>query len=90
MSYQLWCRDIRYAKPLNIGEAHNQNQPYPTPEYPFSSVCIDFCDLTSDPCTQRNTEYDYVLIVVCRLTGYVIAVRCHKTLTSEELAEVFI
>ena len=66
------------------------NQPYPIPEYPFVSVCIDFCDLTSDPCTHRNTEYDYVLIVVRRLTGYVIAVPCQKTLTSEDLAEIFL
>ena len=72
------------------GTQPESNQPYPIPEYPFRSVCIDFCDLTSDPCTHRNTEYDYVLIVVCRLTGYVIAVPCQKTLTSEELAEIFL
>ena len=30
-------------------------------------MSIDFCDLTSEPCTHRNTEYDYVLIVLCRL-----------------------
>ena len=53
-------------------------------------MCIDFCDLTSDPCTHRNTEYDYVLIVVCWLTGYVIAVPCQKILTSEEWAEIFL
>ena len=72
------------------GTQPESNQPYPIPEYPFSSVCIDFCDLTPDPCTHRNTEYDYVLIVVRRLTGYFIAVRCQKTLTSEELAKIFL
>ena len=65
------------------------NQAYPIPEYPFSSVCIDFCDLTSDPCTHRNTEY-HVLIVVCRVTGHVIAARCQNPLTSEHLAEMFL
>ena len=72
------------------GTQPESNQPYPIPEYPFSSVCIDFCDVTSDPCTHRQTEYDYMVIVVCRLTGYVIAVQCQKILTSEELAEIFL
>ena len=53
-------------------------------------MCIDFCDLTSHLFTHRNTEYDYVLIVVCRLAGYVIAVPCRKTLTSGELVEMFL
>ena len=72
------------------GTEPEYNQPYLILEYPFSSVCIDFCNLTSDPCTHRNTEYDYVLIVVCRLTGYVIAVPCQKTLTSQHLAVILL
>ena len=82
----LVCQAIKHRR----GTQPEFKQPYPIPEYPFSSVCIDFCDLTSDPFTHRNTEYDYVLIVVCRLTGYVIPVPCQKTLTAERLAESFL
>ena len=39
---------------------------------------------------RRDTEYDYVLVVVCRLTGYVIATPCQKSLTAEGLAELFL
>ena len=45
--------------------------------------CLEFCDPTSDPCTHRSGEY--VLIVVCSLTGYVIAVPCQNTPTPEDL-----
>ena len=54
------------------------SQAYPIAEYPVSSVSIYFFYLTSDPCTQRNTEYVSVLVLVCRLTGYVIAVPCQN------------
>ena len=72
------------------GTQPESNHSYPIPEYPFSSICIDFCDLSSMPCTHRDTEYDYVLVVVCRLTGYVIATPCQKSLTAEGLAELFL
>ena len=66
------------------------NHPAPVPEYPFSSVCIDFCDLSSRPCTANNWTYDYVLVVVCRLTGYVVAVPCSKTLDAQGLADMYL
>ena len=72
------------------GTQPESNHSYPIPEYPFSSICIDFCDLSSMPCTHRDTEYDYVLVVVCRLTGYVIATPCQKSLTAEGWAELFL
>ena len=64
------------------------NQPAPVPKYPFSSVCIDFCDLSSRPCTSNNRTYDYV--VVCPLTGYVVAVPCSKTLDAQGLADMYL
>ena len=72
------------------GTQPESNHSYPIPEYPFSSICIDFCDLSYLPCTHRDTGYDYVLVVVCRLTVYVIATPCQKSITAEGLAEFFL
>ena len=72
------------------GTQPESNHSYPIPEYPFSSICIDFCDLSSMPCTHRDTEHDYVLVAVCRLTGYVIATPCQKSLTAKGLAKLFL
>ena len=66
------------------------NHPAPIPEYPFASVCVDFCDLSGSPCTANGNTYDYVLVVVCRLTGYVVAVPCSKTLTALGLADLYL
>ena len=66
------------------------NHPAPVPEYPFSCLCIDVCDLSSCPCTANNRTYDYVLVVVCRLTGYVVAVLCSKTLDAQGLADMYL
>ena len=66
------------------------NHPAPVPEYPFSSICVDFCDLRSRPCTANGHSYDYVLVVVCRLTGYVVAVPCSKTLDARSLADMYL
>ena len=66
------------------------NHPAPVPEYPFSSVCIDFCDLSGRSCTANNRAYDYVLVVVCQLTGYVVAVPCSKTLDAQGLAVMYL
>ena len=72
------------------GTQPESNHSYPIPEYPFSTICIDFSDLSWMPCTHRDTEYHYVLVVVCRLTGYVIATPCQKSLTAEGLTESFL
>ena len=48
---------------------------YPIPENPLSSVAMDFCHLPT--VTRSKVEYDSVLVVVCRLTGYVRAILCN-------------
>ena len=80
------CQATKHRRGTQPESKHS----YPIPEYPFSSICIDFCDLSSMPCTHRDTEYDYVLVVVFRLTGYVIATPCQKSLTAEGLAELLL
>ena len=66
------------------------NHPAPVPEYPFASVCVDFCDLSRRLCTANGNTYNYVLVVVCLLTGYVVAVPCSKTLTALAVADVYL
>ena len=78
------CQVTKHSR----GTQPESNHSYPIPAYPFSSICIDFCDLSSMPCTHRGTEYDYVSVVVCKVTGYVIATPCQKMLTAEGLAEL--
>ena len=34
--------------------------------------------------------YDSVFVIVCRLTGYVMALPCSTTITSSELASLFL
>ena len=63
---------------------------YPIPDNIFDSIAVDFLDLTGNPFTEGKVEYNYVLVVVCRLYGYIIAIPCHNTLTSKELARIFV
>ena len=66
------------------------NHPAPVPEYPFASVCVDVCDLGARPCIANGNTYDYILVVVCRPMGYMLAVRCSKTLTALVLADLYL
>ena len=61
----------------------------PIPSDIFSSLCMDFLDLPK--CQGPDgAEYDYVLVVVCRLSGYVLAFPCLKAgLTAERLARLY-
>ena len=48
---------------------------------------MDFCHLPT--VTRSKVEYDGVLVVVCRLTGYVRVIPCNERMTSESLASLF-
>ena len=52
-------------------------------------IAIDFVEL---PATQfRGEKYDYLMVIVDRLTGYVLALPCRKKgLTAEKAAELFL
>ena len=61
---------------------------YPVPEYPFSSISVDFCHLPL--VSVGSVKYNSVFVIVCRLTGYVMALPCHESVTSAELASLFL
>ena len=51
--------------------------PFPIPYDVFSSLSIDFVDL---PLTGHNTvKYEYCMAVVCRLSGFVLAIPTTKS-----------
>ena len=63
----------------------------PVPQYPFTSVAIDSCKLPK--CLQKSTgkRVDYLIVIVCRQTGYVLAIPCQqKGLDSKSAACLFL
>jgi hypothetical protein len=63
----------------------------PVPQYPFTSLAIDFCKLPE--CLQKSTgkKVDYLMVIVCRQTGYVLAIPCQeKGLDSKSAASLFL
>ena len=63
----------------------------PVPQYPFTSLAIDFCKLPE--CLQKSTgkKVDYLMVIICRQTGYVLAIPCHeKALDSKNAASLFL
>ena len=84
-----WCPICQSYKPRR-GTQPEANQPAAIPEFPLSSICIFFCDLSSDHVISNGNTYDAALVVVCRLTGYVVPLPCSETVTAEQLAELFL
>ena len=63
----------------------------PVPQYPFTSLAIDFCKLPE--CLQKSTgkKVDYLMVIVCRQTRYVLAIPCQeKGLDSKSAASLFL
>ena len=91
------CRDIsqrcqicQAVKPRRTGKPPGTMDFFPIPPDVFTSLCMDFLEL--EACTGTDGKvYDYVLVVVCRLSGYVVAIPCRKAgLTAPILAEIFL
>ena len=63
----------------------------PVPQYPFTSLAIDFCKLP--PCLQKSTEkkVDYLMVIIRCQTGYVLTIPCQeKVLDSKSAASLFL
>ena len=62
---------------------------FPIPSTPFSSLAMDFVELDSVKVDGQN--FDSALIVVCRLSGYIIAIPTRKKgLDAAKLARIFL
>ena len=82
------CEMCQQTKP-QTEKQHGEPAFYPVPDDPFTSLAIDFVSL---PKTVVNGEtYDYLMVVLCRLTGYILAIPTQKLgLDSRKLAEIFL
>ena len=78
------CQSVKGGKRLQPEQLNS----YPVPEYPFSSIAVDFTKF--DHVETNRQAFDSVFVVVCRLTGYVAAFPCSEHLTSAELASLFL
>ena len=83
------CEVFQVVKPRR-GPQPDTLEYYPIPEYPFSSLSMDSLSLGSNPITIDNHTYNYIFMVVCRLTAYILGIRCNTHITAEELARPFL
>ena len=63
----------------------------PVPQYPFTLLAIDFCKLPEWLQKSTGENVDYLMVIVCRQTGYVLAVpRQEKGLDIKSAAPLFV
>ena len=81
------CNVCQATKPRR-GAEPDTLELFPIPEFPFSSISVDF---VSVPELHHHSRKDNrIMVLVCRLTGYIIAVPCNSNLSSAELAALFL
>ena len=63
----------------------------PIPHYPFSSVSMDFFSLPRCKHEATGEIFDYVYVIVCHLTGYILAIPCQQMgLDTRKAAQLFL
>jgi hypothetical protein len=81
------CHTCQASK-SKIGKQAGTRQYHPIPLDIFSSIAIDFVDLP--PCTHAGSEFDRAMVIVDRLSGYVIAIPCKKAgMDASQAADLF-
>ena len=84
------CHDCQTTK-ARRGKQPDKCDFAPVPQYPFTSLAIDLCKLPE--CLQKSAgkKVDYLMVFVCRQTGYVLAIPCQeKGLNSKSAASLFL
>ena len=83
------CQICQAVKPRK-GKPPGSMDFFPIPEDVFSSLCMDFLQL--EACIGSDgKKYDYILVVVCRLSGYIVAIPCEKAgLSALAVAKLFL
>ena len=65
-------------------------EPFPLPSYPFASVAMDFVSLPEVKHPETGVKVDYAMVIMCRLTGYILAIPCKQEgLKSHKAAALF-
>jgi len=80
------CQCVRKASGTRPGTLDY----FPIPNDIFSHLCMDFLQL--DPCQDAEGEpFDYVFVIVCRLSGFILGIACRKQgMTAEKAARLFL
>ena len=84
------CHDCQTTK-ARRGKQPDTCEFAPVPKYPFTSFAIDVCKLLE--CLQKSTgkKVDYLMVIVCRQTRYVLAIPCQERgLDSKNAGSVFL
>ena len=78
------CQSVK----VNTGIQNKTLEFYPIPPHVFHSLAMDFVDLPH--VKYEGMDFDYALVIVCRHSGYIMALPCRKKgLTAEKLATLF-
>ena len=78
------CQSLR----RQTGKKQDTLTHYPVPENIFSSICIDFLEMLTVKID--GTIFDYVMVIVDRLSGYTMAIPTRKKgLNAERAASLF-
>ena len=79
------CQSLR----RQTGKKQDTLTHYPVPENIFSSICIDFSEMPTVKID--GTIFDYVMVIVDRLSGYTMAIPTRKKgLNAERAASLFL
>ena len=82
------CPVCEQAKP-RVGKNPGGMHHWPIPDYPFSSLAMDFVELP--PTKFHGERFDHIMVIVCRLTGYILAIPVLKAgFTAEDAASHFL
>ena len=81
------CKTCKPRRGLQPDSCHS----IPISEYPFSSVAMHFCDTGQENAIEiRGVTYDNLLVVVCQLTGYTMAIPCSKNTTTPQVGDLYL
>ena len=81
------CKTCKPRQGLRPESCHS----FSIPEYSFSSVAMDFCDMGKRMPLKFGVSHATIsLFLVCRLTGYTMVIPCSKNITAPQLAELYL
>lgn len=80
------CTTCQSCKPRN-GPAFGKLECLAVPSEPFGALSMDFVEM---PAVSKGSEtFDYMWVILCRFTGYVIPIPVNKHLTAQAAAAIF-
>ena len=81
------CNVCQASKPRR-GAQLDTLEIFTIPEFSLSSISVDFVPMPE--LDHHSKQYNSNMVVVWRLTGYIIALPCNSKLSSAELAALFL